>query len=474
LVEKALHPKQKSAFLPPMPNSKLNHLKSIQIALSCYFLATWTSMAAMELFGWLTLLLTFSYVWRISRVNFNTNSDDSSQASGPIDTIRFANLDKVLPWKSLLILFAVTVLGILINGLPDANKVYVIGSHRWMLLLTSATLALSLWPPTIKGYRIFLTIASVLAVYAIFQSFTGIDLIRPGEHRAVQPLPLFPGAKQLWRSAGTFGSPMGYVYIAGMYSCLPLAVSLLFAKGLGNDSQSILNKYRNLRIISFLVFITIVLSLITTYVRGAWIGMAIAYLVMTGLVNRRFLGIAIGSGATAITTLYFFSLGVRERINSLFNLNYTSNSDRIFLWKINWAIFKDYPILGIGYGQNEARAKEYAELLGNPDAFTGHAHNNYLQMLAGTGVIGFAAYLFIIGFFFYLSLRLWHRLPKNLIWPRALILATIGAQIILHIGGFTECNFKAGATSQNLMIVYGLISSLSLLEAKGWINIGKT
>jgi O-antigen ligase len=151
-------------------------------------------------------------------------------------------------------------------------------------------------------------------------------------------------------------------------------------------------------------------------------------------------------------------------------MQYTSNSDRLFLWKMNLEMFKEYPILGIGYGENESRAGEWAARMGNPEAFTGHAHNNYLQWLAGTGALGFAAYMFFIGFFLYLTVRLWKRLPKELYWARAMTLAALGAQIHLHIGGFTECNFKAGATNHNLMLVLGLVASMSLLDAKGLLK----
>jgi hypothetical protein len=421
------------------------HLECIKVSLCLYFFAAWTSMAAMELFGWLTFALTWSYAYRHRRD----------------DLFSFDGINEVLPWKALLALMSITIVGIFVNGTAEADKVFIIGSQRWMLLLLSGTLALALWPPTLKGYRVFLVIASVIAAYAVFQSFTGIDLVRPGSHRAVQGLPMSQGSIQLWRSAGTFGSPMGYVYIAGMYACLPLAVALVFPK-----SESRLRRY------SIIAFCLIAASLITTYVRGAWIAMAVAYLVMAGMVSRRFLFTALATGATAFALMYATLAGVRERFQSLFDMQYSSNSERLFLWKMNLEMFKDYPLLGIGYGENESRAGEYAARMGHPDAFTGHAHNNYLQMLAGTGLAGFVAYMFFILFFIYLTIRLWRRLPKEMYWARALTLAALGAQIHLHIGGFTECNFKAGATNHNLMLVLALVASLSLLEIKGLLKKG--
>lgn len=399
-------------------------------------------MAGMEIFGWLTFMLTTTYAFR------------SNETRADLLTL----LRNHLPWIAMLGLYLITIIGIFVNGTPQADKVFIIGSQRWMFLLISHSFALSLVPPTLKGYRLFLVVTGLIAVYAVFQSFTGIDLLRlhdANPERAVQRLDVRKEI-QLWRSAGLFGSPMGYVYIAGFHSCLALAVSMVFPP----DAT-------RLRRISFAVFVLIFASLITTYVRGAWFSIAIAILAMAWLASRRFFNWAVGLGGGAFALLFVSLVQFRERFMSLFDMKYTSNNDRWNLWKMNWRMFLDYPILGIGWEENETRACEYVNCNAVPKPFTGHAHNNYLQALSGLGVCGFIAYLAFIGFFFWLTLRLWRRLPKDLYWARALTLACFGAQIHLHIGGFTECNFKAGATNHNFMIVLGLVASMSLLEARG-------
>ncbi len=420
------------------------HRRLIQISLSLYLVATWTSIAGMEIFGWLTFVLTMSYAFR--------KPADSPASLG--------ELFSFLPWKAMLGLYLVTIVGIFVNGSPEADKVFIIGSQRWIILLISTSFALFLAPPTLRGYRLFLFVMAVVAGYAIFQSFTGIDLLRPGSHRAVQPLAVRQEIS-LWRSAGLFGSPMHYVYIVGQHVCLPLAVFFVFPK-----------TAQRLRWISLAVFALTAASLITTYVRGGWIAMAAAYLVMAWLASRKiFLWVA-ASGAAAFTALFIGLVQFRERLLSLFDSKYTSNSDRLNLWKMNWEMFKDYPFLGIGWEENETRACEYVNCNAIPKPFTGHAHNNYIQALSGMGIVGFVSYMVFIGFFLWLTVRLWNRLPKELYWARALTLACLGAQVQLHIGGFTECNFKAGATNHNFMVVLGLVAAMSLMEAKGLI--GKT
>lgn len=420
------------------------HRRLIHFSLSLYLIATWSSMAGMEIFGWLTFLLVVTYA-----------AKRPADAPAPMGEI----VRDGLPWKAMIGIVAVTALGIFVNGQPQADKVEIIGSQRWVFLLCTHTYALFLAPVRLKGYKLFLFFASVIAVYAIFQSFTGIDLLRMNDalpNRAVQPLDVRKEIR-LWRSAGLFGSPMGYVYIAGMHACLMLACAMLFPKG-------------RLRAFSIAAFSIVALSLVTTHVRGAWFAMAVAYLAMAWLASRRYFYIAVGTGAAAFVALFAGFVQFRERFLSLFNMSYGSNSDRLGLWAMNWRIFLDYPIFGIGWEENETRACEYVNCLAVPKPFTGHAHNNYLQVLAGMGILGLAAYLAFIGFFLWLTYRLWKQIPRELYWARALTLGAMGAQIYLHVGGLTECNFKAGATNHNFMVVLAVVASLSFMEKKGLLN----
>jgi O-antigen ligase len=285
--------------------------------------------------------------------------------------------------------------------------------------------------------------------------------MRPGSHRAVQPLDFGPGIS-LWRTAGFFGSPLQYGYIAGQHVCLPLAMALLLWQNSKTKGWLFWG--------SVAAYCLVSISLITTFTRGAWLAMGVAHLTVAFIVARRLAGVLLGAGGAALAVMFLTVSTFRARVLTFFDPNYSSNSERWFLWKANFEMFKDYPILGIGYQENETRAGEYVARLGKPDAFTGHAHSNYIQMLAGTGITGFVTYLFLISFMLWLTWRLWKRLPQDLLWPRAIALAALGAQIQLHIGGFTECNFKAGATNHNFMVVWALVISLSVLEAKGLLR----
>ena len=409
------------------------HRRILAVSLALYFVATWCSMAGMEIFGWLTFAITLTYVTR-------TEAE-----------IKPRDIAPNIPWKACLALLAITALGVAINA-QNPEVLEDIGAQRWIFLLATSSLAIATCPPGRKGYRFFLIFITITSCYAIFQSITGIDLTRPGSHRAVQPL---DGMHAPWRSAGWFGSPLQYGYIAGMHLCLPLAYVLLT------------HKKRDAFFWGSLIAVTLGgVSILTTFTRGAWIAMACAWFVMALLAAPRIAAALAATGVAVVIAASSFSETFRARFASLADPNYSSNSERWFLWKANWEMFKDYPLLGIGYSENENRAKEYVARLGKPDAFTGHAHNNYLQFLSGTGLLGFATYMFIISFMLWLTWRLWKTLPREAVWPRAIALGALGAQIHLHIGGFTECNFKAGATNHNFMMVWALVIAMTVLAQK--------
>jgi O-antigen ligase len=414
--------------------SQERHRFAIKVSLALYIIATWTTVAGMEIFGWLTAALVLAYALRKPEA----------------DRAALSKVMELFPWKICLALFAVVVAGLLINGLPTADYKTGIGSQRYMLIFLSSSAALTLWPPTLKGYKVFLIATSIIALYGLIQCATGLDIRHPGSHQSVQPL---VGMHAPWRTAGLFGLPLHYAYIAGQWVCLSLAVTLLNFKSRKTAGW----------VFSLSLLATVLLgaSIITSFTRGAWIAMAFASLTMSWLAAPRLALALAGSGALGVGILLATFETFRTRLFSLFDFQYQSNSERLFLWRANLEMWKDYPILGIGNTENEARAREYVTRLGKPNHFTGHAHNNYIQMLAGTGTVGFTLWMMLIGYMLWLTWRLWKSLPADQLWPRAIALGALGAQIQIHVGGFTEANFKALPTNHNLMLVWGLVVAMT-------------
>ncbi len=103
--------------------------------------------------------------------------------------------------------------------------------------------------------------------------------------------------------------------------------------------------------------------------------------------------------------------------------------ERLAHWQAALDMARDDVWTGVGAGNYEVAYARYA-LINWPDAL-GHAHNYYLNMLAETGVLGLAAYLFFWGAVFWLTFRA----IRLLAWPErglAVGLAAAWAALTVH------------------------------------------
>jgi O-antigen ligase len=443
-----LQPKSKTSTAPCLKTKNrlflgmATHRLVFFVFFFLYVVATVTSMAGMEIFGWTTFAVAGTFAWRFRD-----------------DLPPWRLILEVLPWRTLIGLVIVVAASIIINKdiTPGLDMVHDIGHMRWVFLLAMTTFCWTVFPPKENGYKAYLLIVSIIAIYAIVEFFTGVDLFRKTQ-RAVQPI-LLNGVVIAHRSAGTFGSPMSYVYIAGQYLWLPVSVFLLAPK-----SQA------KLRFYSLIGSILIAASVVTAYARGAWIALVITTLIIAAMVGKRWFRAFAFVTVLTISGAYTLSPVIHDRVLSLFDMSFTSNADRVNLWKANWAMFKDHPILGIGYSENEDHAGEYLQKLGLPTTFTGHAHNNFLQFLSGTGIVGFSLFIFFSLYYLRLSLYLWRNIPQRFYLARSIALGTFGAQLFLHIGGLTECNFKDGETSHAFFMTLGLLGGLEILNRSGRLD----
>jgi O-antigen ligase len=199
------------------------------------------------------------------------------------------------------------------------------------------------------------------------------------------------------------------------------------------------------------------LALLWSYTRGAWIGVAAAVFMMSLYLGRKVAIASILSGVILVGGGATISEKFRDRLTSIVSMTNQSNTERLDVWRANIAMFKDNPILGVGYGVNEEIIGDYYTKLGITQEFGGHAHNNYLQFLSGTGLLGFAAYTAFSLIFLWMSHRLLRTLPKDAHWQRAIAIGALGAQVALHVGGLTECNFKDAEVNHQYMLILALL-----------------
>lgn len=414
---------------------------ALPYTLGVYAVALLTSMAGMEIFGWLTAFLAF--VAGISKLA------SGPSRSGVIQTIRQHFL--IVDWV-LLAFFLIVALGATLSPSPSADVLRIIGSVRWIFLFFLLRYALHLtWGPGYKrAFRFLMALSLMIGLYAIIQHFTGIDLIR-STGRAVQLYEKRESGFSLYRSAGLFSSPMTYGNSVGLFLCF-LFSAFIFGHG----------QNRWVRLFVGTSTIVVFFAAVFTMSRGVWLGIVVAALVMTFFLERRLRVAVLAAIVVVFATSYFASNDVASRVQTVLNPAFRSNSERVLIWKMNWEMFRDNPVLGVGYGENESLISDYYRKAGIENGMVGHAHNTFLQVLAGTGIVGFLLFGFFIVYFFVISVRLWRRLSREREWEKTLLLGAIGAQVFMQISGLTECNFKDAEVNHNFMFILALVSVMSL------------
>jgi O-antigen ligase len=191
------------------------------------------------------------------------------------------------------------------------------------------------------------------------------------------------GVKQFWcgfkggtRARGFFYTPMTYAAVV-LYGVLVAAwwvareKSRLVAAGL----------------------VLFAMGLAMTSSRNAWVGLAAGLPFILGAQKKAWLAAAAVAAAMGLVVLA--SPAVRSRLATFEHAPSadpaTSTGARMFLWRDAVAQFEERPVLGWGPGtfsSNVAARHPDVKLLSNK-----HAHNSYLQALAETGLVGFAAML---------------------------------------------------------------------------------
>lgn len=385
----------------------------VPVFMFLYSLSLLTSMSGMEFFGWGASVLTILYI--------ALDLADKNRESRPF----MIGVDISL---AAFLIFA--ILGLKFNA-PNADLFAELGSLRWILLLYLLSWTLAYFPGINRYFWLIIGAGTIIAGYGIVQHFTGVDLryeLGLRSESAVTPAP-FSGS-DVYQSVGLMSHHLTYGYLFSMVFCFPLAAFLL-----GRTRGS------GFRFLMGISTIIIGVSLIWTYGRGVWIATLASILFMGAYVSRKALFVILILAAIVGGTLYSSNHGFRERVDSIWANDNTSNNDRKDLWRANVAMFKEHPWIGVGQHQNEIRIQEYFQKLGIENSFGGHAHNTYLNLLSTTGFFGFASFmLFIIGFLL-MTHRLWTEVPKSHYWHRVFVLGALGSQISMHAGGLTQWNF---------------------------------
>lgn len=196
------------------------------------------------------------------------------------------------------------------------------------------------------------------------------------------------------------------------------------------------------------------MNLVFTQTRGAWLAFIAGIISLFWIKNKKLIYIVI---VILIMLVLILPTVYKQRFISSFNLtDNKSNLGRIALWKGAILMFKDNLLNGVGFGNFR---KQYEEYYRQPNTTsTVHAHNNILQFMAETGLIGLLALLY----FKYQTLtKLYtsYKVCKSKFWS-LFKFASFISLIIFYINGITEYNMGDADTLRFLWFLLSLNAAL--------------
>ncbi|HQX62613.1 MAG TPA: O-antigen ligase family protein [Thermomicrobiales bacterium] len=310
----------------------------------------------------------------------------------------------------------------MIATIPVARDPRASGAEvfRWVIALIAFMLAMQFLAdsPRRRLILFILVIALVGALEAMAGTVLGLIGFGPAS---------FAVAGSISRAYGSFGRPnsfAGYLEIS-LFPALWLGVYMLTVSWsrarryrearLGGFAASRSERWELARAVALAVVLggsagVMLLGVLISFSRGAWVGVA-AGLGISGLLALRrrivialalapaavlVLGLVVMTVAPTTLTGRLASIADEARPFDASSIPITPDNfavvERMAHWQAGWHMFEDHPLTGVGIGNFNARYPDY--FVRTEFRFSqGHAHNYYIHTLAETGIIGLIAYL---------------------------------------------------------------------------------
>jgi len=190
-------------------------------------------------------------------------------------------------------------------------------------------------------------------------------------------------------------------------------------------------------------------AVVMSWSRGAWLGLAAAVAVMAVAVVARSGRAAVLGAVLAIVLVYVLLAGGIARlppsivqrfsdfmpylgVTDVRGVEVTDANfavlERMAHWQAALDMWTDHPWLGVGIGNYEPIYDRYA--LPSWPLPLGHAHNYYLNIAAEAGVVGLAAYLFLIAS---ALVGAWRATRRSSGWLWGVSLGVLGILVYLSV-----------------------------------------
>lgn len=403
-------------------------MKFIRFSFAAFFASVLISQSMMDAFS---VLLSAALIYWFVKNKPVVNS------GGNASLLSKMGLEKI--W---VFWFAVVFTGFLLHPIDIPYAITRVVEFKWVLLFYVFVEAIYHLKPHRQHLKFFLGLLFVVGAINLAFYFLAIPIFADWRYGVTEDGGV--------RAAGIFVNPMTFAHSFVLFNTFLLGVMVFDFK----------NWSREVRIFASITLAICLLGLALTYTRGVWIGFTVAIVFGAFLLKPKWGLVAIVSffllGVTAYTLVDQFRYKIHQT-----QLELNGHSERKELWRTHFYIFQENPIFGLGYGQNTRQLPEYYKLLKVPEGtLQSHAHNQYLHMMAGTGILGVFSYIIIWGYFLLQMIKLW-RLKNLDNWERGAVLGILMGSVAFLVGGLTEANFEHSKVRFAVMLIWAYIIYLA-------------
>ncbi len=303
-----------------------------------------------------------------------------------------------------------------------------------------------------------------LSVLAIIQKFSSTDKIY--------------WFQKLTKGCIPFGPYVNRNHFAGYVNMIiPLAFGL-FALKISKFHASASRKFSSLFSSLYFLYILVIMiaALFLSLSRGGMLSFASTMILMLGLYlirqKSRLRFIIIPLTVFLFAFIFLVSLDITPIMQRLSTLFYQetdlSSEDRIAVLQDSLQIVKDYPVFGTGLGAFQYIYPKYRASSQNFGAYYDYAHNDYLQLLLETGILGFLLIAAGLLAFILTVLYKWGKRHDPFIKGLTICCLTGVFSMLLH--SMVDFNLHIPANALYFSLLLGLTYSLVQCEGRSQVR----
>ncbi|MEO8210172.1 MAG: O-antigen ligase family protein [bacterium] len=183
-----------------------------------------------------------------------------------------------------------------------------------------------------------------------------------------------------------------------------------------------------------LILLPVFISMLLTQSRNVLLAVFICFFIFGIVSSRKFL---LAFLVIVIMSSLILPSSYTQRVKSIFDLKHPSNESRLNMWETGLKIFIDHPLTGIA----DSHIKEIYETYRKAEAEGEgvHLHNNFIMILATTGIFGFISFMGMFISIFIKQIKFYKKQLNETY--KMLILGSILVMISFQISGIFEWSF---------------------------------